>query len=207
MSAPSQAEVGAALATAGHYRVIRAQQLAGVGPPDGISGALLLSLGLRETWLHNIQGGAKLDVTGRWVPLGPEDADLMDVGALQISRRWHADTLAKLPGVKSGTWGPVIPGRSPAEYGYVPRWTESIEFTLREFHESIAYAADHGVPPEDRVRFAVAAHNAGLGGALNGWRAGNVDRNTAHGDYSAWVLQARTAVNAWLHQHPNWLIT
>ena len=50
----------------------------------------------------------------------------------------------------------------------------------------------------------MAAYNAGMGGALNGWRAGDVDRFTTGGDYSAWVLRHRLAVQHWLDAHPRW---
>lgn len=207
MSLPSQDDVGRAIAHAGHYRTVQAQRVALEGAPDGISGALLLSLGLRETWLVNEQGGAKRDpATGKWVSLGPGDADLMDVGALQISRQHHLSELRRLPAVKNHTWGPVIPGKTPADYGYVPRWTDALRFTLTEMHEAIAYAEDSGVHSGDLIRFAVAAHNAGKGGALSGYRAGDVDKYTALGDYSKWVLEARTEVNRWLAQHPNWRV-
>lgn len=195
------AQVDQSLKNAGHYRVVQAQRVAREGDPDGISGALLLALGIRETGLRNIQGGAKQE-GGRWVALGPGDAHLMDVGALQISRRYHPELLRKLPAVKAGTWGPVTPGVTPMTYGYVPQWTPALRFTIDEMHEALAYAHDKGV--SDPVRFAVAAHNAGIGGALNGYRAGDVDKYTAHGDYSRWVLATRTAVNAWLGKHPNW---
>lgn len=196
-------QVGAAFRAAGQYRVQRALEIAGEGAPDGVSGSLLLALGLRETGLRNVQGGAK-QVDGRWVALSAGDWRLMDVGALQISRRYHADALKRMPAVKAGTWGPVAPGHTPYEYGYVPRWTDALRFTIDELHENTAYAMEHGILGAAATRFAVAAHNAGAGGALAGHRAGDVDRWTAHGDYSEWVLAARTVVNQWLGQHPGW---
>ena len=203
----TETQVDRALARLGNYRVRRAQIVANAGAPDGISGALLLALGLRETNGINEQGGAKRDpATGKWVSLGPGDADLMDVGALQISRQHHLSELRRLPAVKNHTWGPVIPGKTPADYGYVPRWTDALRFTLTEMHEAIAYAEDSGVHSGDLIRFAVAAHNAGKGGALSGYRAGDVDKYTANGDYSKWVLLARTEVNRWLGTHPNWKV-
>ena len=205
MALPTQQEIGYALAHAGNYRVVRAQQVAGEGPPDGISGALLLSLGLRETWLNNIQGGAKPDGHGGWVTLGPEDYAIMDVGWLQISRKYHLAALQKMPAVKNGTWGPVVPVHTPAEYGYVTRFTDALLFTLNELHESTAYAQDHGIDGAEAIRFAVVAHTAGLGGALKGHQEGDPDKYTALGDYSEWVLAARTEVNRWLIAHPNWI--
>ena len=204
--AATESEVAAAFKRAGQYRIQRAYELAGVGAPDGISGSLILALGLRETGLRNIEGGAKWDpVRNRWVGLGPEDAHIMDVGALQIARRWNPAVLKALPAVKVGTWAPVVPGKTPYDLGYAPRWTDSLRVAIRELQEGADFARDNGITGDDAIRFAVAAYNAGQGGALSGYRAGNVDKYTAMGDYSAWVLATRTVVNHWLGKHPNWI--
>jgi hypothetical protein len=126
------------------------------------------------------------------------------VGAVQISRKWQSEALRKMPAVRSGTWGPVVPGKTPMSGGYVPRFEEQIRFTIEEMREAIAFAEDNRIPESQRVRFAVAAHNAGMGGALAGWRAGNVDKYTAQGNYSEDILYKRTEVNRWLAQHDNW---
>ncbi len=202
----TETQVDRALARLGNYRVRRAQIVANAGAPDGISGALLLALGLRETNGINEQGGAKWDATkNRWV--AQDDPTKMDVGIFQISRIHHGPALAKMLGVRDGTWGPVITGSTPNDNGYVPRFEESLQFTLREMHESMGYASSKGVPDEELARFAVAAHNAGAGGALSGYRDGDVDKYTAMGDYSAWVLETRTIVNKWLAAHPNWRVS
>lgn len=190
-----------ALRDLGHYRVTRVQELAGQGDPDGISGSLLLALGLRETGLRNIEGGAKR-VGSSWVR--EDDPNRMDVGFTQISRRFHLEALRAMPGVKAGTWAPTVKGKTAADAGYCPRFEEQIRFTLAELQDSIEYARSKGIPERDRVRFAVAAHNAGRGGAYDGYRTGGVDRHTANGDYSADVLKRRTLVNQWLAEHPNW---
>jgi hypothetical protein len=205
---PSQEDIGHALARLGNYRVERAQVVANEGRPDGISGALVLALGMRETWGRNIEGGAKLDSHGTWVPLDPKnpgDAARMDVGWTQINRGFHHDALARMPGVLTGTWGPVIKDHNPTMAGIVPRFEEALRFTVEELRENAAYAMDHGVPANEAIHVAVAAHNAGVGGALRGWQAGNCDKYTAGGDYSKWVLAARRAVNQWLGSHPNWV--
>lgn len=210
MTPATDAEVATSLARLGNYRVRRAQFVANAGAPDGISGALLLALGLRETWGRNIEGGAKWsEAQKRWVALDPKvpaDAARMDVSWLQISRIYHADALRLMPAVEAGTWDKSAPLHSPAEGGYVPRFEEALQFTLLELHESIAFGHDHHVKGADVVRFAIAAHNAGVYGALLGYQEGNVDLKTAGGDYSAWVLDARGTVNSWLHAHPNWLV-
>ena len=203
--AATETQVDRALARLGNYRVRRAQIVANAGAPDGISGALLLAIGLRETNGVNEEGGAKWDpVNNRWV--AQDDPKLMDVGIFQISRQHHPAALAQMVGVANKTWGPVVSGKTANDAGYVPRFEESLQFTLREMHESIAYAASRDVPEDQLVRFAVAAHNAGTGGAMTGYRAGNVDKYTALGDYSKWVLEARTLINRWLAQHPNWRV-
>ncbi|MEJ7824928.1 MAG: hypothetical protein WKF48_05840 [Solirubrobacteraceae bacterium] len=194
-------QVAAALKQLGRYRVVRAQVVAHEGEPDGISGSLLLALGLRETGLRNIEGGAKL-VDGRWRP--EDDPARKDVGVFQISRRYHSLALGRMPGVLAGTWGPVVDAKSAASDGHCPRYEESLRYTLAEIHEALAYGADRGVSGPDLPRFAVAAHNAGVGGAIDGYRAGDVDKTTTGGDYSAWTLRHRAKINAWLVAHPNW---
>jgi hypothetical protein len=201
MTLATAEQVGDALSRLGHYRVVRAQEQAALDQADGIDGAHILALGLRETWGRNIEGGAKLEA-GRWVL--ETDPARMDVGWLQISRRYHPQALAKMPGVAVKTWGPVIEGRTANDGGYVPRFTDALRFTVDELGASMAYGRTHGVDGADLARFAVAAHNAGAGGALRGYQAGDVDRNTAGGDYSRWVMDAYRHVVAWLRRHPNW---
>lgn len=112
-----------------------------------------------------------------------------------------------MPAVKEGTWGPVIDdGNTAYSFGYAPRFEQSLWFTLDNMHEAQAYAEDHGVPESELGRFAVAAHNGGIGGALQGWREGDVDKYTAGGDYSAWVARHATKIRAWLRDHPAWLV-
>lgn len=199
----TDAQVGQFLGELGNYRVKRAQEAALDGPSDGISGALLLAIGLKETHLKNIEGGAKKDAAGNWV--AQDDPTKMDVGWLQISRIYHPLNLSAMPGVKAGTWSPPISGRTANDGGFAPRFEDSLQFTIAELRDAQDYGRAHGVADADLVRFAVAAHNAGLGGALSGYRAGNVDKNTALGDYSEWILATRTQVNHWLSDHPNWV--
>lgn len=198
----TQAQVGNALANCGHYRVTRAQLVAREGAPDLISGSTVLALGMRETSLRNIQGGAKFE-NGQWV--AQDDPNKMDVGVFQISREHNMAALRLMPGVANGTWGPVVPGKTAADSGYVPRYEESLRFTIENMREAIAFAQDHNIPSVQFLSFGIAAHNAGIGGALNGWRLhGDVDYYTTHADYSSWVLRHRSLVNQWLGDHPNW---
>lgn len=195
------AQVGHALTQLEHYRVVRAQAVAKAHAPPGVDGALVIALGLRETGLRNIEGGAKLQ-NGHWVK--QDDPALMDVGAFQINRSYHRAELTRMPGVRTGTWTPVVTGRNAAEGGFVPRYEEQLQFVITELATAVSFARDHGVTPAARARFAVAAHNAGLGGALTGYRAGNVDQHTALGNYSAWCLGHADLVRLWLLEHPGW---
>lgn len=189
MADPTQTQVNDALTRLGHYRVVRAQEVVDTeAKHDGLRGSHLLALGLRETWGRNIEGGAKKAPDGRWV--AETDPTRMDVGFLQISRRYHSETLKTMPGVKVGTWDPVVTGKSANDGGYVPRFTDSLRWVVPELDNMMDYGYRHGVPGAQLLRFAVAAHNAGVGGALDGFRAGNVDKYTAGADYSSWVLRA-----------------
>jgi hypothetical protein len=212
----SEADVIAkSLSTLGNYRVKRTQKVAAEGPEDGISGSLLLALTLRETWGRNIEGGAKPNPDPEdakrhpWVALDPNDPDdvhRMDVGAFQINRGFHKEQLQKMLAVRVGTWAPVVAGKTPYDGGYAPRFEDQLQFTIKELRDALAYARSNGVKPEDRAPFAIAAHNAGKGGALKGYREGDVDKYTALGNYSADILAKRTEVNHWLNEHPNWKI-
>lgn len=194
-------QVGDALARLGNYRVVAAQVAAGEGPPDGIGGHHLLALGLRETGLRNIEGGAKWDGS-KWV--AQDDPTLMDVGCFQISRHHHSAWCEAQPGCPVGSWSAVT-DRSAYDRGYVPRFTPALSFTLSRMKDARQLAATTlGLGEQASVRFAIAAHNAGTGGATKGQREGNVDRYTAGGDYSAWVLEHAKLVKAWLEAHPNW---
>jgi hypothetical protein len=179
--------VEAAIRRLGHYRAVRAQELA---EQDGIPGSYLLALGLRETGLKNIRGGGTL-AGNTWTPAtAPINQD---------------DALHMMPAVKAGTWGPVVKGKNAADPGFVPRYTDSLRFTLAHMQAAMTYGAENGVRERDLLRFAVAAHNAGAGGALKGYKEGNVDKYTTHGDYSAWVLQARGRVVQFLNNNPDWI--
>lgn len=197
------AAVNAAIVRFGNYRVKRAQQLAAASGRGGLDGALLIAFGLRETGLQNIEGGAKWDgIRQRWVK--QDDPTEMDVGWTQISRKYHADALAQMPGVRAGSWEPVIRGKSANDGGFCPRFEEATVYTIAELGGSIDYAIAQKVPNGQRTRFAIAAHNAGRGGAMAGFKAGDMDLKTAGGDYSGWVLRHQKIVQDWLADHPGW---
>lgn len=198
----SDQQIGFAIKQLGNYRCRRAQTVAAQGPPDGIYGITIIALGLRETGGRNINGGAVWDPhLGKWVKAEPIH---QDGGVFQISRDHHPADLKRMPGVREGTWAPVEEDHSAFDPGFCPRFEDSLQFTIREMHEALEFAEDHNVPKEDRARFAVAAHNAGKGGAISGYREGDLDRYTAQGDYSAWVEAHAKKVKRWLDKHPGW---
>jgi len=194
-------EVGNCLRKCGYYRVRRAQTVCNSGPPDGISGATMLALGMRETRLKNVNGGARWDSSsGTWVQTKT------DKGVFQIASEYHMADLRRMLGVDEGTWGPVVEQATALDDNYCPRYEESLQFTLMLMHEHQAFAMDSGISEDELGRFAVVAHNAGLGGALRGYREGEPDRYTAYQNYSQWVLRHRTIINRWLNDHLKWRV-
>lgn len=190
------AEVGHSLAVFGNYRVLRTQQLCsqnGYFPHASTA----MSLGLRESGLKNICGGAVMK-EGVWV------RSFTDRGWAQISDTVAAAWLKTVPGCPEGQWSPKT-GHNALEQHFCPRFTDALEYTIREFNSHRKEAKKAGVKDADIERFCVAAHNAGFAGALYGYEAGNVDKNTAHGDYSAWVLQYANDVHKWVLEHPGWV--
>jgi hypothetical protein len=186
----SDATVLGYLKRLGNYRVEMAQMVALEGDPDEISGALLLALGLRESGLQNITN-----------PAGT------DRGCFQISETWHPAFLKAQPGCPDGTWK-VERGHTAIEKGYVPRYTPALVYAMDMLQDRREVAELQGVPRSMRLRFAIAAYNAGLGGVLQGWTENrNVDQETTGGDYSAWVITHRTIVNRVLNRSlPNWVV-
>lgn len=178
----SQKTVDKALKNLGQYRVKVAQELAAAGDPDGISGALLLSLGLRESQLQNIVNAAGTDR-----------------GCFQITQVYHGIWLRGEPGCPEGEWKPVDRENALHER-YVPRFTPACAYALGMLQENLAYARGRDNP----LSYAIAAYNAGRGGAEKGYKEGNVDKYTSGGDYSDWVLRHRPKVNKFLKAHPNW---
>lgn len=185
----SEAAVGQALKGLGHYRVTAAQYVALEGPPDDISGSLLLALGLRESLLQNINNKAQTDK-----------------GCFQLTEMYHAAFLRGEPGCPEGSWI-AVEGHSAYEDGYCPRFTPALNYALDMLKIQRRYAIGINVTGAAAVRFAIAAYNAGTGGALAGLKEHNVDLKTTGGDYSAWVLEHRTMINRWLNAHPNWRVT
>lgn len=200
----SQQQVDAAIQHFGRYRTRRCQELANEGPPDGISGAHLIAMGLRETGLKNVRGGVIRDSTGMWIK--QPDYRQQDVGWVQISQKYHEEALSRMVGVAEGTWSPVLSGKTAASPKCCPRFTDSLRYTLDEMHESQQFADDFSVPDNMLAQFAVAAHNAGAGGALSGYRKGNMDLYTTGGDYSVWVYAHVKKVRDFFKRNPKYKV-
>jgi hypothetical protein len=166
----------------GHHRIEIVAELAHQGPSDGIGPALILAMGSRETELCNITGDGG---HGR--------------GWVQIDDRFHHIWLNQHAGCKSGSWKATFSTALPI--GRVPTLTAATLRAIDVLRGNMAFAAQHDVPKAQRLRFAIAAYNAGAGGALTGFRAGDVDRETAHRDYSKDVLERKAVISAYLKRH------
>lgn len=141
-----------------------------------ITDALVIAIMSRETNCQNVVGDGG---HGR--------------GILQIDDRYHADWLGKHKGCKSGSFT-VAKGHDALDSGYVPTTTAAIDFLCDYLTASIEYAKRNGVANGSRLKFAVSSYNAGQGGAMKGYRQGDSDKYTAHGDYARDVLQRRDAL-------------
>lgn len=179
-------QVDQVLRRLGNYRVKRAQEIALEGEPDGISGSLLLAIGCRESMCQNIN-----------------NSEQTDHGCFQISERWHPHWLSTHPGCPEGSWHADY-RHTAYEDKYCPTFTDGARYAVQILRNNIEAAIDYGVPTKDQVRFAIAAYNAGPGGAIKGYREGDVDKYTTGGDYSEWVLARRTTINRWLGNHKTW---
>jgi hypothetical protein len=159
----------------GHRRLDIVADLAHEGEEDGIGPALLLALASRESNMRNIVGDGG---HGR--------------GWLQIDDRFHHDFLAAHRGCDSGSFTPTHP--SAAAPGLCPTLTASTIHAIALLRAGMRFARSRGVPEEQVLRFAVAAYNAGAGGALQGFQHGDVDGATTGRDYSRDVLARKAAV-------------
>lgn len=197
-SEPTATEVGHALEQLGNYRVRRAQELVHLAKSP-VAASEVLGLGLRENGLKNRSGGA-IYVGGKWI------ASYTDRGWTQISDQFpeNAAWLKSVPGCPDGSWDPA-PGHNAYEPRFNPRFTDATNYTLTMMRRNYNQAAGDGVKDADRVRFVIAAHNAGYAGALRGYREGNVDAHTTLGDYSKWVLKYASIIHQWVVNHPGWV--
>lgn len=160
--------------------------------------SVLLALGLRETSLQNIEGGAEL-VNGVWVPTKTDKGWLQISSLIVPNAKWLATEL----GCPDGSWYPARPHHTALEDGYCPTFSAATKYTLAQIVANRGQAANV-VKPADTLRFVIAAHNAGFAGALAGYKRGNVDLNTTHGNYSAYVLASAPVIDDWIAGRPNW---
>lgn len=195
---PTIDEINAALATLGNWRVLHTQEAC--WPYNPISASTMLALGFRETGLKNVCGGAKWNGT-EWVQ------SFTDRGWLQISDTIdrEAKWLATQEGCTNGYWSPSEPPVNALTPMHCPRFSPALDFTKATMLDDMQFAAEANVPAGERLRFAVAEHNAGPTGALEGWRDGNIDKNTTGGDYSAYVLGTAPLIHNWIVAHPRWV--
>jgi hypothetical protein len=178
----SESDLKRTLEAFGEHRIEIVAELAHEGRPDGIGTALLLALGSRETNFRNIAGDSG---HGR--------------GWLQIDDRFHTGWLRSHAGCESGKWKAKFASALPP--GRVPTLTGGTLRAIEILRQNIAFAAAHGVPASQRVRFAVAAYNGGPGNALAGFRKGKLDEFTTGHDYSKDVFQRKEAITRFLKSH------
>jgi hypothetical protein len=178
----TKAQLEAELDAFGRHRIEIITELTHEGPPDRIGPALLLAMGSRETDLRNIVGDSG---HGR--------------GWLQIDDRFHPEWLSTHRGCPSGSFKAKFNSALPQ--GRVPTLTASTLFAVDLLRGNVKFALAHGVPKARALRFALAAYNAGPGGALTGFQAGKIDAKTTGGDYSADVLERKRVVGRFLKRH------
>lgn len=136
---------------------------------------LLVALGTRETNLTNVVSHSG----GR------------DRGVFQINVDYHRAALERLPGCPSGAWTPE-PGRNAAEDGYVPTLHDGAVVAYMILVNGHKYALNTlGLRGGAAIRFALAAYNAGVGGAQSGQQQGDPDKFTTGSNYSSDVLYNR----------------
>lgn len=179
----SEADLERELEAFGTHRIQVVTELAHESANDGIGPALLLAIGSRETNLQNIVGDHG---HGR--------------GWLQIDDRFHAPFLQTHRGCDSGTYKPKFTSALPA--GRVPTLSAATQQTIAMLRQNAAFGKSQGVPKDQLIRFACAAYNAGATGAIEGFRAGDVDTNTTGKDYSTDVLSRKQAIARFLRAHP-----
>jgi hypothetical protein len=153
-----------------HRRDAIGKALAAIGTPH-VSRRLALAIGSRETNLQNIVGDGG---HGR--------------GVFQQDDRFQREFLVRARGCPSGSYRARFSSALPA--GRVPTLSAGTQRMAEIIESNVAFAIRSGIPKGRRLRFAVAAYNAGAGGALKGWHeAHDVDRHTAGHNYSHDVFQ------------------
>jgi hypothetical protein len=162
----------------GKRRIRKVQR---ISQGTGFHAPVLLAIGLRETWLENIVS-----------------YDGSDRGVFQISSEYHGEWLKGTLGCASGSYVPIY--SNAYERGRVPTLRAGTHKAISILNHDFKYGKQNGVREADLLRFAVAAYNAGAGGALSGYRLGDVDAYTTGGDYSRDVLDRRQVVIRYLRR-------
>jgi hypothetical protein len=99
-------------------------------------------------------------------------------GVFQIDDRFHGEWLAEHGAVSEGT---------------VPALPAAADYAARMLATALALAEDHELGGRGAAKFAAAAYNAGIEGAIEGLRAGDADARTTGHDYGSdviWRMQA-----------------
>jgi len=171
----TEAQLAGQLRAFGNRRLDMVFDLAHGGEDDGIGAALLLAIASRETNMRNIAGE---NGHGR--------------GWLQLDDRLHLAFLATHRGCDSGSFTPAHPSAAPK--GRCPTLTAGTIYAIGLLRANLRFARANGVAEATALRFAVAAWDAGRGGALAGFREGDVDGRTTGRDYSRDVLGRTAAI-------------
>ena len=82
--------------------------------------------------------------------------------------------------------------------GGVPPAREAAAYAAQLLLDNGAFGRQKGVKPIDLLKFSLSSYNTGAGNAIKGYRAGDPDRTTAHGNYGRDVLDRLRIVTAWL---------
>ena len=173
-------------------------------PGGWLSPSVVLSLGLRETGLENIRGGA-VEINGVWEPSDTDEGVFQVTNLVESNAIW----LKSVPGCPNGSFKPDMEGWNAGKVNALttdhnPTLSAGLQYTIDEIKANRAQAEPAGVKSADVLRFCIAAHNAGFEGALKGYESGNVDKFTTLGNYSAWVLENAPAVAEWIAARPAW---
>jgi hypothetical protein len=173
-------------------------------PGKWLTASIVHALGLRETGLQNIRGGA-VKVNGKWIPSDTDEGVFQITNTVETNAAW----LKSVPGCPNGSFTPDMAGWNKGTVNALtpnhnPTLSAGLGYTISSLKVNRSQAEPAGVASKDVLRFCIAAHNAGFEGALLGYKAGNVDENTTMGNYSSWVLANAPAVAEWIAARPAW---
>ena len=184
-----------------HLGVLRTRKALALGD-DLISGELLIALAIRESGLRNVLGDYSADKKRAHAR-----------GAFQIHDRYHSEFLRSVPGCVAARWIPEatranwipVKGTHAMMRWMCPTWEDGARYAQEILTGFVKIARAQNIRAgHTRLRIALAAYNTGMGGALEGYRADDIDMNTTGKDYSRDVLRRMMFVHEWLNRHPNW---